>query len=371
MLSSFAGLSPATLIRSVETSFALDLDATIETLPSYVNRVYGLRTVDGVPLVAKFYRPGRWSREAILEEHTFLADCAAAELPVVLPLPDSKGETLPTAYDDEPEPEAQTELDRRTENQYLVAGYEEGDDDDRRERGSLDFLLNKHLRQTYNFALFPRRSGRNFDAERPEDWRRLGSLCARMHLVGQKRQAKHRVVCSPEAWGASSLQELWDAAVVRGESETEFFDLGEDLLSRIAPVFQGVPLQRIHGDLHRGNILDRGSEGLLLFDFDDMMTGPVAQDLWLLLPDQIERCASEVRNLVDGYSEFGDPGPGWTTLVEPLRFLRMVHFLAWCSRQRNDERFRNTFPDWGSRAFWVKEIEDLRQQSDVLRSQGI
>jgi len=159
--------------------------------------------------------------------------------------------------------------------------------------------------------------------------------------------------------------------VVHDDCETEFFDCCESLLARIESLFINLKLQRIHGDLHRGNILDRGAEGLLLFDFDDMMMGPRVQDLWLLLPERADKCVTELLLLIAGYEQFLPFNQAELALIEPLRFMRMVYFLAWCARQRHDDRFRHTFPDWGSRAFWIKEIEDFKGQSDMLRAQGI
>ena len=159
---SFEDLSPALAIEAVEEAFGLRLDGTLSVFSSYVNRVYGLRSDEGEGFVVKFYRPGRWSSEAILEEHGFIAECAKAEIPVVPPLPDQEGCTL-----------ASLELE------------DEG--------GS----------STWNFALFPKRGGRSFDAEGDGDWRRLGSVAGRIHAVGAKRPFAPRLRMD------SSLAESW------------------------------------------------------------------------------------------------------------------------------------------------------------------
>lgn len=314
----FDNLSPQMVLQAVEKLFAKVPESSIQPFSSYVNRVYGLGNSDE-QWVVKFYRPGRWSHSAIETEHAFMADCARAELPVVAPLPGVNGQTLQTlALDD----------------------------------GS-----------RFHCALFPKRAGRLFDGEGDEDWFRLGSLLGRLHLVGKQAGAPERAVCHPLEHGAAMLQELYDSGSVHPDLEDEFFDLAENVLERIAPDFDHVPFIRIHGDCHRGNILDRGPEGLLLIDFDDMMSGPAVQDLWLLLPDRLEACGRELTMILDGYGQFMPFDRAELELVEGLRFMRMVHYLAWCARQRLDHRFLSSFPDWGSKAFWIKELEDFRTQA--------
>jgi Ser/Thr protein kinase RdoA (MazF antagonist) len=313
----------------VESGFGLSLDGTLSAYPSYVNRVYGLVAEDGQAYVAKFYRPGRWSEEAILEEHRFVLDCAEAELPVAAPLRDLDGETLASVTADDRERE-----------------------------------------ETFDFALYPRKGGRSFDAESAQDWVRLGGLVGRLHAVGERRQAPHRLVCTPDASTAEFLRELERAGVVPAKHEAEFFGLARQALSDIAPLFEGVRLQRIHGDCHRGNILDRPGEGLLLIDFDDMLQGPAVQDLWLLLPDRARSARRELELILEGYEAFHPFEQPTLRLIEPLRLMRLLYYLAWSARQRDDLRFRQSNPGWGSEAFWIKEIEDLRDQLAAMEEEG-
>jgi len=128
-------------------------------------------------------------------------------------------------------------------------------------------------------------------------------------------------------------------------------------------------VQRIHGDLHRGNILERPDQGLLLLDFDDMAIGPPIQDLWLLLPGRAAECGRELGFLLDGYSEFSELPQESLGLIENLRLYRMLHFLAWRALQRQDLWFKKDFPDWGSRAFWIQELEDFRDQAKIIASE--
>jgi Ser/Thr protein kinase RdoA (MazF antagonist) len=318
-------LTPHLVVEAVEAAYGLRLDGTLTNYPSYVNRVYGLTDEDESHYVVKFYRPGRWSAEAILEEHRFLRDCAEAELPVVTPVADTEGETLQTAT-----------------------------------------AVGEDIEQDYEFALFPRRSGRSFDADYDEDWLRLGSLVGRVHVVARAGQATRRLRCRPQDSTSLFLRELRVAEVVHPECRGEFFDLAEEALQLITPLFAATRLRRIHGDCHRGNILDRADQGLLIIDFDDMMMGPATQDLWLLLPGRAVDCQRELALILAGYEEFCAIDPVELRLIEPLRLMRMLYYLAWSARQRHDRGFREAFPQWGGKAFWLQEIEDLRTQIEVI-----
>jgi len=322
-------LSPHVVIGAVESAFDIRLDGTMMPYSSYVNRVYGVRGEDGEELVVKFYRPGRWTEAAIREELDFVFASEAAELPVVCPK-------------------------RNAEGQALHACVAESDEDS----------------QELLFSIFPKKSGRNFDAESDEDWRRLGAICGRMHTVGAVKPARERLVCLPERSTADFLNELEASDAVPVDLADEFFELCWDLCEAVMPRFDDIPLQRLHGDCHRGNILDRPGEGLLLIDFDDMMMGPAVQDLWLLLPGRTHESGRELSLLIEGYERFARIDARQLSLVESLRFMRMVYYLAWCARQRFDARFLNSFPGWGSKAFWIKEIEDFREQASYMDVEG-
>jgi Ser/Thr protein kinase RdoA (MazF antagonist) len=316
----FDALSPETVLEAVEMAFGLKPDGSLFPYSSYVNRVYGFGDEHGSSYVVKFYRPNRWKPEAILEEHRFLKDCAEAELPVVAPLEDIQGETLPAI-----------ELDEGLELFY--------------------------------FALFPKRGGRNFEPSCDEDWLRLGSLTGRLHAVGGQRPSPARPLLGPDLAKAnlSTLRNL-----IHPEFAQDFTDLCTTLIDSTAQAVRAIPAQRIHGDLHRGNILERPGEGLAILDFDDMVTGPPVQDLWLLLPGDAAESAKELSLLIEGYSEFRSLAPGSVALIETLRFYRMLHFLAWRSLQRGDAWFARDFPDWGGRAFWLRELEDFRRQAEAI-----
>jgi len=337
MSGAFDALSPALVFEAVEAAYGIVPDGSLTPYSSYVNRVYGFRDEDGGEFVVKFYRPGRWTRDAILEEHEFLADCAKAELPIASPVADSDGATLGTI---EIEP----------------------DEDDEGHT-----LEERPVPAIFHFALFPKRGGRSFDAESENDWIRLGALTGRLHLVGARKTARLRLRIGPElALANLAIVE----PLVHPEFRLEFSELCRETLDLVAAPVTAIPAQRIHGDLHRGNILERPGEGLVLLDFDDMAIGPPVQDLWLLLPGRAPDCARELSLLIEGYSEFTDLASGSVAIIEALRFYRMLHFLAWRALQREDLWFKRDFPDWGSRSFWIRELEDFRDQLRTIREQS-
>ena len=294
----------------------------VDVYPSYINRVFGLRDSDDNEFVVKFYRPRRWSRDAVEEEHSFLKELSHADIPVVLPLPDSDGDTLGEII--------------------LEDGSEE------------------HL---FRFALFPKRSGRLFDSESEDAWLRIGALCGRMHNVAAKHSSRHRVRISPAESFAEHVRIILSVPDIPPDIREELKDLLDSVRDVLVPLFEDVPSQRLHGDLHRGNILDRGDEGLLLIDLDDMAQGPAVQDLWLALPGRYGEVGRETALLAEGYESFRPFPWDQLQLMEPLRFMRMIHFIAWCAAQREDQDFSSHFPDWGSRGWWIREMEDLREQT--------
>ncbi|MBU0934100.1 MAG: serine/threonine protein kinase [Spirochaetes bacterium] len=315
----FSELSPQLAISAVEEAWELRCDGSFFAYPSYVNRVYGLRDEDERDFVVKFYRPGRWSASAILEEHAFLQELAAAEVPVVCPLPDNEGNTLAS----------------------LV-------------------LESEHSEVEIPYALFPKRPGRSFDADSLDDMRRLGALAGRIHAVGALRPARQRLRIQTGLAG-SLAAELLEPGLI----PAELFDQAADSL-RAAAVFIDGELAakagssiRLHGDFHRGNILDCGGSSLSAVDFDDMSQGPAVLDLWMLLPDRPEKAAAERDALLEGYEMFMSFDYRSFALAPALQLLRIMHFWVWQSRQRHDSGFLGHFPGWGSRGFWQQETEYL------------
>lgn len=325
-ISPFAYLSPDDVLEAAEAVAGIHLTGAMAHYPSYVNRVYAVDDVDGGRWIAKFYRPGRWTEAAIREEHRFVGQCADAGLPVVAPVSDADGETLSA----------------------LVIEGADGTE------------------LAIHYAVYPFLPERGWEPTADEDWLALGSLVAGLHEIGAREPAPNRSAIGPGGSVATAVRELTAKKVVHPEFAAEFDELCASTLEFARPLFEGRPTLRLHGDLHRGNIL-AGEDGRpRIIDFDDMATGPAVQDLWLFLPGRLDDSRREFSLLSEGYRELRPLEPSQGDLIEALRFMRMVSYLAWQARQRDDDQFLRVFPDWGSRAFWIKELEDLRDQARVV-----
>jgi Ser/Thr protein kinase RdoA (MazF antagonist) len=315
--SGFGALTPDAVITAVEDASGLKCTSLCRPLNSYINRVYDVELDDRTHVIAKFYRPGRWSRDALQDELDFLAELHADEVPVVPPLSGRDGALLHQWHD------------------------------------------------TW-FAVFPRKGGRAMEEPTPNAWRHIGRLIARLHAVGARRAPRDRVHLHPRQATAAQLDFILASGTVPRNFVAEYRDTASRLIERIAPFFEGVETFRIHGDLHFGNILSRPEEGYHLLDFDDMAVGPAVQDMWLMLPDRLARAKIEMAYLLEGYETFMDFPRGTLRLIEPLRAMRFVHFTAWCARQKADGGFMRLAPDWGTPGFWRQQIEDLLTQMQEI-----
>lgn len=315
----FETLTPEVIFSAAETAFACRFSGVLMSLPSYINRVYEMESADRQRYIFKFYRPGRWSRPALLEEHLFTFEAHEAEIPVVPPLRLSNGSTLGTAED-----------------------------------GTF-------------FAAFPKRRGWALDpdSEGPV-WRRMGALIARLHTVGAARPARHRIKLDPSGNTLSEIAHLLSSGVASDRVLPQLASVLKRLLRLLAERFDGGGAIRLHGDCHKGNILERPDEGLMLIDFDDMLTGPPVQDLWLMLPGPAESCPDELAELLAGYESLRDFDRGSLRQMELLRAMRMIYFLDWCAKQRGDWNFRQRWPDWGGDNFWHAEINALEEQYQTI-----
>ena len=317
----FSSLTPDVLLTAVEQEIEERLTGLTSPLPSYINRVYELLAFSGKRYVVKFYRPGRWKKEAIEEEHQFMKDCVENEIPVVPPLPLANGTTL----------------------------------------GEVGGIL---------FAVFDKRSGREMELNTADDWRRIGTLLGRVHMTGCAGTSAHRVHLHPEKSLRNDIAWLLGGTDIPPHMVNEVKATLESVHDIATQAFDAVPdadTIRLHGDCHLKNFLSRDQEGLLIIDFDDMATGPAVQDIWLLLPDRVDSCRREFNLLLDGYEQFREFDDRTLRLVEPLRAMRMIYFLAWCSRQKEDYRFKTLFPNWGSENFWRSEMNDLTRQLSHMR----
>lgn len=316
-VSDFEALTPDIMLEAVERVTGLRMAGIATPLPSYINRVYEIQDMDGQRLIAKFYRPGRWTREALEEEHAFVVDCAAAEIPVVAPI------LFP-------------------------------------ETGSL------HETGGIFFAIFAKRLGRQLDVEADEAWTRVGRLLGRIHTTGATKPAPHRTRLHPTVSTVEHVEHLLTGSYMSQRMEKPFADVTDRIVEDISDLFEDIETIRIHGDCHKGNLLDRPGEGIAVIDFDDMAVGPPVQDLWMLLPDHAHQSRRELDLLLTGYEQFRTFDEASIRLIEPLRAMRIIYYLAWCSRQIGDLRFMATYPDWGSDGFWQREIAALTKQLRVI-----
>lgn len=314
----FLTLTPDRVLDAVEAA-GLRCTGMCYPLNSFENRVYEVELDGGERIIAKFYRPGRWSRAQILEEHQFLQDLEDAEIPVcpVRPFPD--GDTL-----------------RRQDHLW--------------------------------YTLADRRGGRAPDELGHESMLRLGRLIGRMHNVGAAREAPHRLPLTADRFIRDAVAFLLEHDVLPSQVRDRYVDAAGELAAIVDARLAGVPTHRVHGDLHLSNLLQRG--GLLhVLDFDDMVTGPAVQDLWLALPGNDDWALRLRESLLEGYEEFRALDRGTLNLVEPLRGLRMIHYAGWLARRWHDPIFPRTWPHFGTDVYWEEQARDLRDVLDAIAAE--
>lgn len=314
---SFYGLSPGRVLQAVEAA-GLAPSGHVSPLNALENRVYDVRLEDGRHVVAKFYRPGRWSSDAILDEHRLLAALSAAEVPVCAPLVFPDGGTLETI-------------------------------------GPI------------HYALWPRIGGRSPDELDDDALGVLGRTMARIHAIAADLGAPHRPRLDPESVPLAALERLeaggWLPPSCRDRYRRAVLGLVEVYRARSG----GLDLQPIHGDCHAGNLL-RGDEGWLFLDFDDLVIGPPVQDVWMLVPGRDAEADRQRRRLVEAYRTFRDFDDGSFALIEPLRGFRFVFYADWIARRWQDPAFPDAFPHFGTEDYWEGETQDLEQLVDGLRT---
>ncbi len=312
----FQTLSPESVMDAVESQ-GFVCDCRNLALNSYENRVYQVGIEEGAPLVAKFYRPGRWSDAQILEEHSFCFELAEQELPVVAPWRNGNGESL-----------------------FHHAGF--------------------------RFALYPRKGGQAPELDNLANLLILGRLLGRLHRIGAVRPFRHRPTLDSLSFGHRSVAFIGEH-FIPAEYRANYLALSAELLqgveerlARVAPA-----LLRTHGDCHVGNILWR-DDAPHLVDLDDARMAPAVQDLWMMLSGDRVRQQRQLAELVDGYSEFFDFNPRELALIEALRSLRILHYCAWLGRRWQDPTFPHHFAWFNTPRYWGEHILQLREQLAAL-----
>ena len=326
----FFELTPDRVLDAVETS-GLRCTGRCFTLNSFENRVYDveLELEDDSPTqksayhqnrrVVKFYRPGRWSKSQILEEHEFLGQLQDREIPAIAPLVFPRGGTLQSTKDSQ-----------------------------------------------IHFALFPKVGGRAPDELSDEQFLRVGRLLGRIHAVGASQPAHDRVKLDPQSYGVKNLEFLLSGNWIPLEFQGRYQRAVEQICTLSQAWFDQAQTQRIHGDCHLGNLM-WNDWGPFFLDFDDMVIGPPVQDVWLLVPGRDSEAIRQREILLEGYRQMRDFDESSLRLIEPLRALRYIHYTAWIARRWSDPAFPQAFPHFGSHQYWNKEVEDLESQLEWIK----
>ena len=314
----FDKLTPDFIMDAVESQ-NYRCDCRILTLNSYENRVYQIGIEDSEPLIAKFYRPERWSDAQILEEHSFTLDLAAQELPVVPPLCNKSNETL-------------------------------------------------HQYEGFRFSLSLCKGGHSPELDNLEHLLIIGRLLSRIHLLGASRPFMERPTLDSRSFGHECVIFIAEK-FIPPEYRESYQTLTHDLLQQIDERFSrlgSVQNIRVHGDCHNGNMLWRDGAPHFV-DFDDARMAPAIQDLWMLLSGSEDQQRLQLDKVLTGYHQFYDFNPAELQLIEPLRTLRMIHYSAWLAKRWDDPAFPRTFPWFNSLQYWGEHILELREQLAALQ----
>tara|TARA_B110000977_G_scaffold44274_1_gene60149 strand:+ start:1080 stop:2060 length:981 start_codon:yes stop_codon:yes gene_type:complete len=315
-------LTPDMIIDAVESAGYLS-DARLLALNSYENRVYQVGIEDSTPLIAKFYRPERWSEAQILEEHRFSLELQDAEISVVAPMVNDQGATL-------------------------------------------------HTFEGFQFALFLRRGGYPPELDNLDNMLVLGRTLGRIHAVGRAGQFNARHSMSVQRMLSDSRALLLEKFIPR-DLVPAYESLTADLEQQVRSVFSEVQPEdfiRIHGDCHVGNILWRDNTAHFV-DFDDCCAAPAMQDLWMFLNGERHDRQLQLSELVEGYSEFCDFDPRQIRWIETLRTLRLIHYAAWLGRRWEDPAFPRSFTWFNTERYWADHILELREQMSALQEEPL
>jgi Ser/Thr protein kinase RdoA (MazF antagonist) len=314
----YLGLRPDDIIEAIETT-GFACDGRLLALNSYENRVYQVGLENQTNIVAKFYRPHRWSDDAILEEHEFCAELAERDIPVLAPL-EYNGATL-------------------------------------------------HHYGAFRFSLFECKGGRAPELDNMDLLLQLGRLIARIHQVGELCDFEHRPTLDIESFGTASRNYLTEAGFIPAELLPAYESICEDLLAGIAGCYERADNSRIirlHGDFHPGNVLALG-EQLHIVDLDDTRMGPAVQDLWMFMSGDRNEQTPQLQELLEGYTQFRPFDARELHLIEALRTLRIMHYAAWLARRWDDPAFKTAFPWFNTQRYWDEHILTLREQAALMQ----
>ena len=318
----YQDLKPDDILGAVE-SLGFNCDGRLLALNSYENRVYRVGREEEAPLVVKFYRPGRWTDAAILEEHAFAAELAADGVPVV--------------------------------EAFRIAGH------------------TLQHRGEFRFAVYPCHGGRSPELDDMNLLRQLGRLVARIHLRGATDDFVERPHIDLASFGEASTEFLLRAGFIPADLQPAYASTCEDLFVGIRACYEraGHPRHiRLHGDFHPGNVLVR-DDRVHIVDLDDARMGPVVQDLWMFLSGPRSEQTPQLEELLGGYSEFARFDARQLHLVEALRTLRLLHYAAWLARRWTDPAFQTAFPWFNSHRYWDEHVLSLREQVAAMQEEPL
>lgn len=331
----YASLTPEVVLDALDAA-GLRGDGRLIQLNSYENRVFQVFLEDGRVVVAKFYRPGRWSDAQILEEHAFAAELEAREVPLAAP--------WALALD-----ARSLHADRLSAIGPTLASFDTADG-------------------PYRFAVTERKAGRAPEVEDPSVLEWIGRFIGRIHAVGAAGRFEHRLTLSPRSLGHEPRDWLLAQDVIPPDALPAWRGMVDAALARVDAAFDAAaPLKtlRLHGDCHLGNILWTAA-GPHFVDLDDALTGPAVQDLWMLLSGPRAERQKQLGAVLDGYEQFMDFDRRELALIEPLRTLRIVHHSAWIARRWKDPAFPIAFPWFESPAYWTEQATRLRDQLEAM-----
>lgn len=328
----YDALTPDCVLDALD-SLGMPSDGRLIALNSYENRVYQIGVEDGAPLVAKFYRPERWSDAAILEEHRFTQALAAQEIPVVPPLT-IQGSTL-----------------------HHFAGF--------------------------RIAVFARCAGRAPELNEPATLEWMGRFLGRIHAVGALEDYQARPHLDLANYGEPARQWLLDNHWLPKECATAWESASQAALDQVKRAYDragDLKLIRLQGDCHAGNVLwqEPVDEAMLranptvfagphFVDFDDSRMGPAMQDLWMLLSGERHEMVRQLSDVLAGYEDFFDFNPRELHLIEALRTLRLLHYSAWLAQRWQDPAFPPAFPWFNTVQYWQERIQELHEQAERMQ----
>lgn len=313
----FSNLSPDLILDAIDR-LGIATNGALLALNSYENRVYQVGIEDAPPIVAKFYRPNRWSDKAILEEHTFVKALVDVEIPAVAPMP-IDGKTLFTYQD-------------------------------------------------FRFSIFPKHGGRAPELDQAGVLEWIGRFVGRIHSVGALSDFKYRPALNIETFGEEPSRYLLSEGMIPKELDLVYRGVVSQALDGIKRCYDRAgdfKMLRLHGDCHMGNLLwtDKGPH---FVDFDDSRMGPAIQDLWMMLSGDQDEMQKQFNAVLLGYEDFYDFNPRELHLIEGLRTLRLIHYSAWLARRWDDPAFKVAFTWFNTQQYWQDRILELREQIALM-----